>query len=253
MNKLENKTVLITGGLCGIGIACAMAAAKEGANVAVADIRSNNMDCTMEEIKNENSKAIFLECDISEMDELEATVQQVVSTFGTLDIAFNNAFICGEPSNVNDLTVQAWLKLIGINLNGVFNCMKIELAQMAKQGNGVIVNTSSILGKIGFNTSSHYIAAMNGVIGLTRAAALDYDGEGIRINALCPGYIETPLPMSNGIDNIQNMKQFHVPNYPMQRLGNSEDIASGFIFLACNDSSFMTGSMLEIDGDYITM
>jgi NAD(P)-dependent dehydrogenase (short-subunit alcohol dehydrogenase family) len=153
MKKLENKTVFITGGLSGIGKACAIEAAKEGANVAVADFKSANSDKALLEIKKENSKAIFIECDVSVFAQVQMAIQKVVSTVGTLDVALNNAAIGGESNKVGDMTEQAWLKVIGVNLNGVFNCMKHELTQMSKQKKGVIVNMSSILGKVGFANS----------------------------------------------------------------------------------------------------
>src|ERR1035437_10296694 len=182
MKKLENKTVFITGGLSGIGKACAIAAAKEGANVAVADMKSATADKAMEEIKKENSKSIFIECDVSVFAQVEAAIQKTVSTFGTLDVALNNAGIGGKSYKVGEMPEQEWLKVIGIDLNGVFNCMKHELAQMAKQKSGVIVNMSSVMGKVGIATSSHYVAAKHAVIGLTETAALEYATEGIRIN-----------------------------------------------------------------------
>jgi NAD(P)-dependent dehydrogenase (short-subunit alcohol dehydrogenase family) len=251
MRKLENKSVFITGGLSGIGKACAIAAAKEGANVAVADLKSSTADKVMEEIKKENPKAIFIECDVSVFAQVQTAIEKVVSTFGTLDVALNNAGIGGEATKVGDMTEGAWLKVMGVNLNGVFNGMKHELAQMAKQKNGVIVNMSSILGKVGFATSSHYVAAKHGVIGLTQAAALEYAEEGIRINALCPGFIETPLLTKGGISDNSDVKQHIIDLHPMKRFGTSEEIAKGFIFLACDDSSFVSGTTLEIDGGYL--
>jgi NAD(P)-dependent dehydrogenase (short-subunit alcohol dehydrogenase family) len=251
MKKLENKTVFITGGLSGIGKACAMAAAKEGANLAIADLKSSSTDASMEEIKKENPKAIFIECDVSVYDQVEAAIQKVVSTFGGLDVALNNAGIGGEASKVGDMSEKGWLQVIGVNLNGVFNGMKHELAQMAKQKKGVIVNMSSILGKVGFASSSHYVAAKHGVIGLTQAAALEYATDGIRINAICPGFIETPLLAKGGINDHPEVKQHIVDLHPMKRLGRSDEIAGGFIFLASNDSSFVSGTTLDIDGGYL--
>jgi NAD(P)-dependent dehydrogenase (short-subunit alcohol dehydrogenase family) len=251
MKKLENKTVFITGGLSGIGKACAIAAAKEGANIAIADMKSATSDIAMEAIKKGNPKAIFIECDVSVFVQVKATIQKVVSTFGTLDVALNNAGIGGEPNKVGDMTEQAWLKVIGVNLNGVFNCMKHELIQMTKQKKGVIVNISSILGKVGFANSSHYVAAKHGVLGLTQTAALEYAIQGIRINAICPGFIETPMLTQAGISDHADIKQHIIDLHPMKRMGNSEEVASGFIFLSCDDSSFITGTKLEIDGGYL--
>lgn len=249
MKKLEKKTVFITGGLSGIGKACAIAAAKEGANIAVADIKSESGDKAMEEIKKENPKAIFIECDVSNFNQVQTAIEKTVATFKTLDVSLNNAGIGGEANKVGDMTEQAWLKVIGVNLNGVFNCMKHELTQMSKQKNGVIVNMASILGKVGFATSAHYVAAKHGVIGLTQTAALEYATEGIRINAICPGFIDTPLLRQVRKEEKQNIIDLH----PMKRLGKAEEIANGFIFLACDDSSFVSGTTIEIDGGYLAL
>lgn len=251
MKKLDGKTVFITGGLSGIGKACAIAAAKQGAYVVIADLKPAVTDTTMTEIKKENPLAIFIECDVSVITQVQAAIEKVVQTFGTLDVALNNAGIGGEPSKVGDMTEETWLKVIGVNLNGVFNCMKHELAQMSKQKKGVIVNMASILGKVGFATSSHYVAAKHGVIGLTQTAALEYATEGIRINAICPGFIDTPLLAKGGITDHPEVKQQIVDLHPMKRLGKSEEIANGFIFLACDESSFVSGTALEIDGGYL--
>ncbi len=251
MKKLQNKTVFITGGLSGIGKACAIAAAKEGANIAIADLKSNTSEIVMDEIKKENSRAIFIECDVSVFANVQAAIEKVVATFGTLDVALNNAGIGGESNKIGDMTESQWLKVIGVNLNGVFNCMKHELLQMTKQKQGIIVNMASILGKVGLAHSGHYVAAKHGVIGLTQTAAIEYAHEMIRINAICPGFIDTPLLEKGGIGGNPEMKQHLISLHPMKRFGESEEIASGFIFLACNDSSFMTGATLEIDGGYL--
>ena len=252
MKKLENKTVFITGGLSGIGKACAIAAAQEGANVAIADLNTDVVSEVMQEIRLENPKAIIIECDVSVFIDVEKAIQKCISTFGTLDIALNNAGIGGESNRVGDMTEKAWLKVIGINLNGVFNCMKHELTQMSIQKKGVIVNMSSILGKVGFAMSSHYVASKHGIIGLTQTAALEYATEGIRINAICPGFIETPLLTNAGITKDSDLQKYIIGLHPMKRLGTSEEIASGFIFLASEDSSLITGTAVEMDGGYLS-
>jgi NAD(P)-dependent dehydrogenase (short-subunit alcohol dehydrogenase family) len=251
MKKLENKTVFITGGLSGIGKACAIAAAKEGANVVVADLKSDVAAQTMKEIQQENSKALFIECDVSVYKQVEYALQKVISTFSSVDVALNNAGIGGEANKVGNMSEEAWLKVINVNLNGIFNCMNQELKQMSKQKKGVIINMSSILGKVGFANSSHYVAAKHGIIGLTQSASLEYATEGIRINAICPGFIETPLLTNAGITENSDIQKYIIGLHPMKRLGKSEEIAEGFIFLASDDSSFMTGTTLEIDGGYL--
>ncbi len=251
MKKLENKTVFITGGISGIGKACAFAAAKHGANVAIADLKSANVDTVMYELKQVNPKAIFIECNVALIKQVENAIQQTISTFNSLDVALNNAGIGGEANKVGDMSEEAWLKVIGVNLNGIFNCMKYELIQMAKQKSGVIINMSSILGKVGFATSSHYVAAKHGIIGLTQTAALEYAEEGIRINAICPGFIITPLLSNAGVIDNSDIQNYIIGLHPMKRLGTSEEIAAGFIFLASEDSSFVTGIAMEIDGGYL--
>jgi NAD(P)-dependent dehydrogenase (short-subunit alcohol dehydrogenase family) len=252
VRKLEQKTVFITGGLSGIDLACAIAAAKEGANIAVADLKSADSAKAMAEIKAANPAAIFIECDMSVCTQVQDTIQKVIITFGTLDVALNNAGVGGEPNKVGDMTEQAWLRVIGVNLNGVFNCMKHELTQMMKQKKGVIVNMASILGKVGFPLSSHYVASKHGIIGLTQTAALEYATDGIRVNAVCPGFIETPLLADAGISEGSDLQKNIINMHPMKRLGKPEEVASGFIFLASDDSSFVTGTTLEIEGGYLS-
>ncbi len=253
MKKLENKTTLITGGLSGIGKACAMEAALQGANIVIADLPSDASEDVMAEIKKLNPKAIFIPCDVSNFSEVETAVQKVVSVFGSLDIALNNAGIGGESAKVGEMKEASWQKVINVNLNGVFNCMRHELEQMAKQKEGVIINMSSILGKVGFSNSCHYVSAKHAVIGLTQTAALEYATEGIRVNAICPGFIDTPLLTKGGISEHEEIKQHIIGLHPMKRLGKSEEIAKGFIFLASDDSSFVTGTSLEIDGGFLAI
>lgn len=251
MKKLENKTVFITGGLSGIGKACAFAAAKEGANVVIADLKSDAAISVMDEVKQENPKALFIECDVSVYKQVESAIRLVISTFSSVDVALNNAGIGGIANKVGDMSEEAWLKVINVNLNGVFNCMNQELKQMSKQKKGVIVNMSSILGKVGFANSSHYVASKHGIIGLTQSAALEYASEGIRINSICPGFIETPLLTNAGISENSDIQKYIINLHPMKRLGKSEEVADAFIFLASDESSFVTGTTLEIDGGYL--
>lgn len=249
--KLENKIVFITGALSGIGKACAILAAKEGAIIVAVDLRNEGSDLSFEDILKVNQKAIFIDCNVASFEQVKEAVEKTVSVFGNIDIALNNAGIGGVSNKVADMSEVEWLNVIAVNLNGVFNCMKHQLTQMAKQKQGVIINMSSILGKVGFATSSHYVAAKHGVIGLTQTAALEYATVGIRVNAICPGFIETPLLTNAGINENPAMKQLIIDLHPMKRLGTSEEIASAFLFLASDESSFITGTALEVDGGYL--
>jgi len=252
MKKLLGQTVFITGGLSGIGKACAITAAKEGANLSIIDLMTKENENAMKEILILNPEAIYVECDVSIYSHVEVAVQKTVDNLGSLDIALNNAGIGGQANKIGDMTEHDWQKVIAVNLNGVFNCMRHELNYMTTQKNGKIINMSSILGKVGFAGASHYVAAKHGVIGLTQTAALEYALEGITVNAICPGFINTPLLTKGGIDNEHNDIKQHIVNmHPLHRLGLSEEIASAFLFLASKENSFMTGSCLEIDGGFL--
>ncbi len=251
MKRFESKTIFITGGLSGIGKACAIAAAREGADIVIADLTSKHTDEVMAEIIKINSRALFIECDVASFEAVRMATAKVISVFGHLDIALNNAGISGESAKVGDMTEEAWLKVIGINLNGVFNCMKHELHIMEKQQKGVIINMSSILGKVGFSNAAHYVAAKHAIIGLTQTAALEYATQGIRINAICPAFIDTPLLTMGGISTDKSVEEAVISMHPMKRFGKSEEIAAGFLFLASDEGSFMTGTSMEIDGGYL--
>jgi NAD(P)-dependent dehydrogenase (short-subunit alcohol dehydrogenase family) len=251
ISNLNGKNVFITGGLSGIGKKCALYAARDGANVIVADLDSPAKDATMAEIKKWNAKAIFIPCNVSNFNEVESAIAEAVNVFGSLDVALNNAGIGGESSRIGDMTEKAWHDVIAVNLNGVFNCMKHELYQMSKQKSGVIINMSSILGKVGFANAGHYVAAKHGVIGLTQTAAMEYALEGIRINAICPGFVSTPLLESGGISQNAEVKTMIENLHPMKRFGDDDEIANVFLFLATEGSSFMTGTAVEVDGGYL--
>ena len=251
MKKLENKTVFITGGLSGIGKACALAAAAEGANVVIADIKSVAIDETMKELKAENEKSFFIECDVISAEQIKNAVASVIEAFGTIDVARNNAGVPCESQRIGDMSEEDWNYTIHVNLTGIFNSMKYELTQMVLQKSGTIINMSSILGYVGFANSAAYVAAKHGVIGLTKTAALEYAANGIRVNSICPGFIDTPMLTKNGINEDDKTKQRIIGLHPLNRLGTVKEIASGFIFLASDDSSFTTGTSLRIDGGYL--
>ena len=251
MKKLENKTVFITGGLSGIGKACAIAAASEGANVVVADIKSVAIDETMKDLKAENEKSIFIECDVVSSEQIKNAISTVIQTFGTIDVALNNAGVPCESQRIGDMSEEDWNYNIHVNLTGIFNCMRYELSQMVLQKSGNIINMSSVLGYVGFANAAAYVAAKHGVIGLTKTAALEYASDGIRVNAICPGFINTPMLTKNGINDDDKTKQRIIGLHPLNRFGTAEEIAKGFIFLASDDSSFTTGTSLRIDGGYL--
>lgn len=251
MKKLNDKIVFITGGLSGIGNACAIASAHKGAKLVIADLPSEKQDEVMQSIIDISPESIFVACNVSKIDELSSAIDLAVETFGAVDIALNNAGIGGEPNKVGDMTPEQWLQVININLNGVFNSMKFELLQMQKQRKGAIINMASILGKVGFAGSGHYVAAKHGVIGLTKVAAMEYASDGIRVNAICPGFIQTPLLSKAGISDHTEVLANIVDLHPMKRLGKAEEIAQAFIFLASDDSSFVTGTAMDVDGGYL--
>jgi NAD(P)-dependent dehydrogenase (short-subunit alcohol dehydrogenase family) len=251
MKKFEGKTVFITGGLSGIGKACAVAAAKEGANVAIADIKSIDFDSAMPDVQSENDRAIFIECDVTKMDQVKQAVDRAVNTFGSIDIALNNAGIPGESNRIADMTEDEWNTVIHVNLTSVFNCMKQELIQMSLQKKGVVINMSSVLGKVGFSGFAGYVAAKHGILGLTKTAALEYAHEGIRVNAISPGFVNTPLLTKGGLNDNEKIKNQIIDLHPLKRLGKAEEVACAFLFLASPESSFITGTTLEIDGGYL--
>ena len=251
MKKLINKTVFITGGLSGIGKASALAAAIEGANIVIADRERGGNITTMGEIRAIQRNAVFIECNVSIFEQVKNATDQTINMFGSLDVALNNAGIGGKTGRISDLEERDWLNVINIDLTGVFYCMKQELTQMLKQKSGTIINISSISGKIGYPKSAHYAAAKHGIIGLTKTAALEYATDGIRVNAICPGFIDTPLLTKLDLDNNPERKKVIIDKHPMNRMGTSEEVAKGFIFLATTDSSFITGAAVNIDGGFL--
>lgn len=253
MKKLENKTVFITGGLSVIGKACAIAAAREGANIAVAGTKSAYIDKAMKEIKEENCKAIFIDCDSTAVDQVQAAIEKTISTFGTLDVALNNSMYRTKTNKLGKRANQAWLKVIDSNLHGVQHLMQHELTQMAKQKNGVIVNMASIFGDEGYDSHSHGIIANNSIIGSTLSSAIAFATSGIRVNAICPGFFNQPPVTKGGMTGFAEVRNHIAYSTIAKIVDKSEQIIRSFIFLSCADSSFASGNVVEIGGGYIVV
>jgi len=249
--EFTGKVVLITGASSGIGRATALAFASEGAKVVIGDVNAEGSQETVRLIVEAGGEASAMACDVSSPDDAAALVAHAVETFGAVDIAFNNAGIEGTGAMVADYDVDVWNRVIAINLTGVFLCMKFQIEQMLKQGGGAIVNNASILGTVGFASASPYVAAKHGVLGLTRTAAIEYATRGIRVNAVCPGFIETPMLERGGITTDPAVKKMIESSHPMGRLGTSEEIADAVLWLCSKRASFVTGHPLLVDGGYV--
>jgi NAD(P)-dependent dehydrogenase (short-subunit alcohol dehydrogenase family) len=249
--SLLHKTVFITGGLSGIGLACAYASARAGATIALIDRVSAGTSDIMSELNRLSPSAFLMDCDVTNFDQVGKAVLQIKERIGVIDVALNNAGIGGKSALIGEMDEKSWRAVIDVNLNGVFNCMHHELALMSEQKRGVIVNMSSILGKVGFRSSAHYVASKHAVIGLTEAAALEYAEMGIRVNAICPGFIDTPMLASAGMAKGSDLRKMIEEMHPLKRLGLIDEVAKAFVFLASDDSSFVTGTSLAVDGGYL--
>jgi NAD(P)-dependent dehydrogenase (short-subunit alcohol dehydrogenase family) len=246
MKTLENKVAIITGAGSGIGRAAAILFAREGAKVVVSDIQEEHGKAVVDEIKQAGGTAIFVKADSSSPEDNKALVEQTLATWGALHIAVNNAGIGGPLAPLSEYPLDGWQKVIDINLSGVFYGMRYQLPAMAKEG-GSIINVASILGQAGTKNSPAYVAAKHGVVGLTKAAALENGEKRIRINAIGPGYIKTPL--LNVLDDAT--KKALAGLHPIGRLGESEEVAELLVWLGSDKSSFVTGSYYPIDGGYL--
>ena len=251
MSRLfAGKVALVTGASSGIGRATALAFAREGARVVVSDVVINGGNETVQLIKNAGGEATFVKADVAQATEVEALIQQTLTTYGRLDCAHNNAGISGPLTTVVDTAESKWDRVIAINLKGVWLCMKHELQQMLKQGSGAIVNTASGAGLVGIAGASAYVASKHGVLGLTKTAALEYAKSGIRVNAVCPGVIDTPM-VQRLTDRHPSAAEVMVAGHPIGRVGKAEEIAEAVIWLCSEAASFVTGHALSVDGGYV--
>ncbi|GAB3018343.1 SDR family NAD(P)-dependent oxidoreductase [Spirosoma pulveris] len=244
---LLGKTALVTGAASGIGKAVAELYGLRGANVMISDIDDAQGQQVVERLTAAGVPARYCKSDVSDPLQCQKLVQETVSAFGSLDIACNNAGIGGELNMTADYSLDGWHRIINVNLNSVFFCMKYELEQMLKQGKGTIVNMASILGQVGTPGSPGYVTAKHGMVGLTKTAAIEYAPQGIRINAVGPGYIDTPL-LSVLSDDV---KQQLIGLHPIGRLGKSEEVAELVVWLSSDKASFVTGSYYPVDGGYL--
>ena len=247
--RFKNKVALITGGGSGIGHATALAFAKEGAKVVVADLADSGGKETAKMINGTGLEAVFIKADVSKPTDVENMVNTATKTYGRIDILFNNAGIAGYPIRLAELSVENWDRVIDINLKGVFLGSKYTIPVMLEQGKGVIINNASSSGITPTPLVSVYAAAKAGVIQLTKAMAIEYGSENIRVNCICPGFIDTPMTSVIIPPNLESRDYSHL--WPLTKPGSPEDIAKAALYLASDDASFVTGTVLVVDGGWL--
>ena len=247
--SFENEVALVTGAGSGMGLATAQAFAEAGAAVVLADVNEAAAHSAAEQLVAAGHKAIAVRCDVADETQVKAMVDKTVSTFGRLDAAFNNAGVQSLIAETADASGEEFDRVNTINLRGVWSCMKYELLQMREQGSGTIVNCSSLGGLVGIAGRAAYHASKHGVLGLTKSAALEYAAKGIRINAVCPGTIETPMVTGMLTSGDLSMEAV-LRDQPIGRLGRADEIAAAVLWLCSPGASFVIGHALAVDGGY---
>jgi len=245
--EFKNKVAVITGASMGMGLAAAKAFAAAGAHVALVDILDASAQA--EALTAAGYKAVAFVCDVADEKQVKATVEKIAEQFGSIDFAFNNAGIQAPPQELADVSNETYDRTIDVNLKGVWNFMKYELQQMRKQGSGAIVNNSSIGGLVGVPGRAAYHASKHGILGMTKSVALEYASQGIRINAVCPGIIITPMVEDMLVNQAEAMDVL-IEQLPIKRLGKAEEIADVVLWLCSNASTYVIGQAIAVDGGY---
>ncbi|WP_340101130.1 glucose 1-dehydrogenase [Salinibaculum salinum] len=252
-HDFAGDTVVVTGAGSGIGRATAIAFGEAGANVVVADVDRDGGTQTATEITDETEgDGTFVDVDVTDDGDVEEMVETATTEYGGLDVAFNNAGIGGTFDATDEISEEDWQAIIDVNLSGIWRSMRKEIPVMLEDGGGAIVNTASVLGKVGEAETPAYTAAKHGVVGLTKVAALERATDDIRVNAVCPGYIETQMLDDAGVTTDEELLAETKALHPMERLGTAEEIAEAVLWLASDDASFATGETLAIDGGYLS-
>lgn len=251
MGDLSGKVAIVTGASTGIGRATALELSAHGAAVVIADVDAERGGQVARDITDKGGRALFVETDVADDESVASMVERTIDEFGGLDLAFNNAGIEGTPAKTHECTPDNWHRTLAVNLTGVWSCMRHEIPRMLDRGGGSIVNCASVAGLVGFASIPAYVASKHGVVGLTKTAALEYATDGIRVNAVCPGVIDTEM-VDRFTGGQPAAEAALVGSEPIGRFGRPEEIADAVVWLCSPRSSFVTGQAIAIDGGFVT-